>query len=331
MTLNNGAISTFSISSAAPNPSGPAQIATSGGAGGNSLSFPGGAVDIVNVSGTATVNQVFDLFSYTGMAPTLANFSLGTMPNIPGVAFKIDLTTMNQVDLIAISSNTDHWTNNGANGQWDIGGTLNWATTLAPTTPSYYGDGDNVVFDDTNSLSGMTFGSNQSITVASPVNPQSVVFNNNTISYTVGGAAITGAGSLTVSGGGSVTLTGSGNTYSGGTLITNGTLILGASSTPTSGTVTSGPVGTSAVTLGAGNGSSPATLYLGAASSTGGLTVANAITVQSGSSGLMTIGGQNISGTNTFSGNITMNQGALSCSAARWHSLATLPRGPAAL
>ncbi len=330
LTLNNGAISNFSISSAAPNPSGPAQIATSGGVG-TSLSFPGGAVDTVNVTGTATVGQTFDLFSYTGTDPTLANFSLGSTPNIPGAAFAISINTMTtpkQVDLIVNSSNTDYWTNDGSApgpsnpGRWDIGVTENWARTVMPTGPTTYTDGDNVVFQDTDVNTSMTLTSPQMITVASTVNPQTVVFSNNAVSYSIGGAAISGTASLTVNGGGSVTLTGSSNSYSGGTIVTNGTLTLTTSSTGLPASVSMGPVGTAAVQLGNGGGGNAATLYLGAASSTGGLTLANAITVVSGSSGLLTIGGQNTSGTNTYSGAITLNQSATASLAAGTGTLA---------
>ncbi len=309
LTLNDGSMSSFTINNT-PNPTGPALIATSGG-GGNSLGFATGT-NHVNLFGTTAVGDVYDLFSYTGTVPA-GTFALNTAGiTTPNVSFKIDLTVANQVDLIVGSSNTDLWTNAGTSpsnpGVWDIGVTQNWARSVSPTAPSTYSDGDNVVFNDTNSINSSTLSSPQVITVASAVNPNSVVFSNNAVSYSVGGAAITGNGSLTVNGGGSVTLTGSSNAYGGGTFITNGTLILAASSTPTSGTVTSGPVGTNRVTLGAGNGSSPATLDLGAS---GGFTVANAITVQSGSSGLMTIGGLNTTAsTNTFSGNITLNQSA---------------------
>ncbi len=71
---------------------------------------------------------------------------------------------------------------------------------------------------------------------------------------------ISGSGSLTKNGSGSLQLTGD-NTYSGGTTVNGGTILLGISSTVTSGSVTSGPLGTGNLSLGSG-----ATL---AASSTG--------------------------------------------------------------
>ena len=301
-------MSSFALN-ATPNPSGPALIATSGGAGGNSLAFASG-VNTVNLSGT-TAAGTYDLLSFTNSVAPAGSFSLGANTiSTPSLSYSLSLTS-NQLDLIVVSTNTDSWTNNDTNhpGVWDIGVSQNWATTAAPMTPSTYTDGDNVLFTDTNSLNSSTLSSPQVITVSSAVNPQTVVFSNNAVAYSVGGAAITGTGSLTVNGGGSVTLTGSANTYSGGTFITNGTLTLTTSSNPTSGTVTSGPVGTGTVALGAAGGNA-ATLYLGATGSSGNLTLANAITVVSGSSGLITIGGQNTTGTNTYSGNITLNQSA---------------------
>lgn len=49
------------------------------------------------------------------------------------------------------------------------------------------------------------------------------------------------------------------NTYSGGTIVTAGTVALGANSTPTTGTVTSGPIGTGPLFISAEIGSAPGT------------------------------------------------------------------------
>ncbi|MEO6477601.1 autotransporter-associated beta strand repeat-containing protein [Luteolibacter sp.] len=91
-----------------------------------------------------------------------------------------------------------------------------------------------------------------------------------TIASTSGG--ITGSGGLTKSGAGTLTLSAA-STYSGGTTVNAGTLVIGSSSTPTSGTVTSGPVGTGAITLAGGT--------LGMAG--GNFTVANNINVTASS------------------------------------------------
>ncbi len=99
------------------------------------------------------------------------------------------------------------------------------------------------------------------------------------------------------------------NTYTGGTAVTRGNLLLGASSAGAPGAVTSGPIGTGAVALGNTTGAANASLLF--ATGTGGLRVDNAITVQSGSSGILTLGGLNTSGTNTFGGAITLQRNVL--------------------
>ena len=104
-------------------------------------------------------------------------------------------------------------------------------------------------------------------------------------------------GSLTFQGIGTTILTSGLSTYSGGTTIAAGTLALGASSTG-SPTITSGPVGTGAITLNLGG-----TLQI----NDGPFTVLNPIKVTGGSSGIATI--QNITTattTDTLSGQVSV-------------------------
>ena len=86
------------------------------------------------------------------------------------------------------------------------------------------------------------------------------------------------------------------NTYTGGTFINNGSLQFDTN-------------GSAAGTLNLGNtsGSNSSSIYIRPA--TGGKTVSNDITVRSGSTGTSTIGGLNTSGTNTYTGTITLNRG----------------------
>jgi autotransporter-associated beta strand protein len=95
----------------------------------------------------------------------------------------------------------------------------------------------------------------------------SLSINSNASSASSVAGAISGNGPVTKSGSGVLTLSGA-NTYTGGTTVNAGTLQAGASSTPTSGTVTSGPFGTGRVTVNAG-----ATLDLN------GKTIANLLTL----------------------------------------------------
>src|SRR5205823_701562 len=108
---------------------------------------------------------------------------------------------------------------------------------------SDYSDLD-ITFDDT----AVAFAPNLIVNVT----PNSVTFNNNTVSYVLSGTGmITGTTGLTKTNGGTVTIANV-NTYTGNTLLNQGTLMIGASSTVVSGTLVSGPLGTGTVTLGAG-------------------------------------------------------------------------------
>ena len=110
------------------------------------------------------------------------------------------------------------------------------------------------------------------------------------------------SGSLTKVDTGTLVLTGI-NTYSGGTNVANGLLALGSSST---GSVVNGPVGIGPINLGDVAGSDSAGLLLGLPNSTGGLIVANPINIRDTTSGPLTVGGENSSGVNTYSGNLTL-------------------------
>ncbi len=297
LTPNNLSTLKFDITS----PSSLDQISDSGAFGYGGPSMTAATVEVP----TTLTDNTYKLIGFNSTSLSAgfnpANFSLASLSGggVPS-GYRLSLTA-SELDLV-VNTVTDQWTNNANNGVWDIGMTQNWATTAAPSTPTTYADGNSVLFNDTN------LSSPQVIMIASNVAPFNVTFGNHSIDYTIGGAAIGGNTSLVVNAGGNVTLTGQ-NIFAGGAIITNGTLRLGASSMPTSGSVISGPVGTGTVQLGDTSGSNSAGLVWSASSS--GMSLANNITVVAGSSGnTLTIGGLNTSGTtNTYTGNITLGSG----------------------
>jgi autotransporter-associated beta strand protein len=106
------------------------------------------------------------------------------------------------------------------NGSWDVGATANWKTN------AYYqetnGVGPAVVFDDS------ATGSNTAISLNAMVTPVSVVVNNSSEAYSIGGTGgIAGGTGLLKEGAGTFVLGGN-NTYTGGTTINAGTLALSA-------------------------------------------------------------------------------------------------------
>jgi len=107
---------------------------------------------------------------------------------------------------------------------------------------------------------------------------------------------ISGTGSLVKSGAGTLTVAGP-STYSGGTTIKAGTVLIGISNVGS----TSGALGTGSVLLGDTTGSNSASLL-----TNGAFTLSNSITVQAGNTGTAKIGG-NTDNNSTFSGAITAN------------------------
>ncbi|MGD0461182.1 MAG: choice-of-anchor tandem repeat GloVer-containing protein [Tepidisphaeraceae bacterium] len=150
------------------------------------------------------------------------------------------------------------WNNAGGTGDgltWDIGGNQNWNDGTPATV---YADGSNVTFNDSNN-------GNYAVTLNTTVSPGSVTVNNSAGNYTISGTgSIAGSGSLTKMGSGTLTLS-TVNTYTGGTIVNAGTLIVG-----TNGALPSNQ----AVTLAGGN--------LQLAPNTGGETVSS-LTITGGS------------------------------------------------
>lgn len=131
------------------------------------------------------------------------------------------------------------------------------------------------------------------------------LINNNSIAgdndFTVSGVISDGGASsgLIKTGLGTLLLSGA-NTYTGTTDILNGPLAV------------DGSLGAGAANLGDITGSTSASFLFGTAS---GHTIANAINARAGSTGTLTLGGQNTSGINIFSGGINLNH-ALTVTAA---------------
>ncbi len=98
---------------------------------------------------------------------------------------------------------------------WDFAETLNFVD--ADGNETLFVTGDKVIFDDEATSS--------TVEVAEEVSPASVTFANSTLAYTLSGEAITGEASLSKTGTASVTIS-SVNTYTGGTTIKDGHLIV---------------------------------------------------------------------------------------------------------
>jgi autotransporter-associated beta strand protein len=126
------------------------------------------------------------------------------------------------------------------NGNWDFT-SFNWRTPVNPSLQ--YSDGNLVQFDDT------APGPDITITLNTTVSPSDVSFNNLTNAFTLvgnGNLNTSPSGNLELLGGGTVTLAAT-NTYSGGTIVSAGSLLNINSGGNAGGT----PIGTGTLTLNA--------------------------------------------------------------------------------
>jgi unsaturated chondroitin disaccharide hydrolase len=125
------------------------------------------------------------------------------------------------------------WTNAGGDNLWDTASSSNWNDGSSTTI---FNPQANVTFNDSNPSNSAA---NYSVTLNTTVSPGSVTVNNSLGNYTISGSGtIAGIGSLTKSGTGTLTLS-TANTYTGGTIVTAGRLLI----EPTSSTTSALPTG----------------------------------------------------------------------------------------
>jgi autotransporter-associated beta strand protein len=120
---------------------------------------------------------------------------------------------------------------------WDVNDSnnYNWNNGIYA---DYYTDNSNVVFSDVNN-------GNYAVTLNTTVNPASVTVNNSSGNYTISGTGSSaGTGSLTKSGTGTLILA-TINTYSGGTFVNSGKLVIDPTTTvsATQSALPNGPLG----------------------------------------------------------------------------------------
>ena len=179
----------------------------------------------VNMSGGSLGSGIYNLIDYSGSrngSPATLTLN-GVASGAVRQAFTLIASSSSAGTLSLQVTNAPAsnlvWTGLQS-GNWDSG--LNWS--LSGSASKFY-TYDAVDFNDSANTG--------SVTLTMMVQPQSVLFNNNTLNYvfsvgTGGTGGISGTGSLTKNGGAMLTLGGS-NTYSGGTIINGGTLVFASS------------------------------------------------------------------------------------------------------
>ncbi|MGD0390304.1 MAG: PEP-CTERM sorting domain-containing protein [Tepidisphaeraceae bacterium] len=166
-----------------------------------------------------TMQEIFQLPGQTSSG------ALGDAANATSLA---DLFQPGVIPSSIITVQPITWTNAGGNKLWDIGASFNWNNGSSNTV---FEAGDAVTFNDSN-------GGGYAVTLNTTVSPGTVTVNNGSGDYTIGGTGgIAGTASLAKFAGRTLTLD-TVNTYSGGTTVSAGKLIVGVTGALPDGNVT---------------------------------------------------------------------------------------------
>jgi autotransporter-associated beta strand protein len=200
-----------------------ASVTTAGGGVNDLISLSGGALTL---SGTTTVTpNLLNGFLTPGNYTLISGGSstIGSAANLAWAGavgsrqtFTFDTATTPGSVLLTVAGSppaTLVWS--GTNGSaWDVNNTLNWLN--AGAADKFFGL-DSVIFNDTST--------NGNVTISGMVQPGQVTVTNSVLNYSIGGGELGGLAQLVKGGSGILTLGGS-NSFSGGTFINGGTIIL---------------------------------------------------------------------------------------------------------
>ncbi len=212
---------------------------TPGGITFNSLNLTGQPT-VVFSSVPSTAQSPVTLFTYTG---TLTSPG-GLATDLKGLSGFTNPVVTDTSGVVTLSFSTQNLTWAGPGNVWDLKTTANWGNAGAQT----FAWGDAVLFDD-------SAGVPTNITLAGELQPGSIVVNSATNNFTITGSAgnfLSGTGSLLKSGSSILTMNGV-NTFTGGVIISQGTIQVQSA----------GALGAGNVTLGDSNtGSANTALYI---------------------------------------------------------------------
>ena len=188
------------------------------------LPASGTTCDLIAITGNLVLNGMNTIYPNAPGGAAAGTYTLMTYAAKTGsgsIVFPNGSTTMGNLTLTAGATsltltvaaggiNASIWKGT-VDGNWDTA-TLNWTRNGAASQA--YVEGDDVTIEDTATAT--------TLTNAVSVSPASVTVNNSTKNFTVS-ATIGGSGPVTKLGSGTLTLSGT-NTYTGGTVISEGTL-----------------------------------------------------------------------------------------------------------
>ena len=190
----------------------------------------GGFNDLLNVPGSLTLsndvisvnainllsNGIYPIVTY---GTKIGSFSPIVVNPTRKTIIYDDVSTPNQINLVVSGGAGASLTWNGAiSTVWDVGISTNWLNN-GSALPDVYLQNDSVLFTD------MT-GATSTVTIAGMIVPASVTVDSITNNFTFGGAGnIAGAGGLTKSGPSTLTIA-MANSFAGGIVISNGTILV---------------------------------------------------------------------------------------------------------
>ena len=188
-----------------------------------------GTLNVIVTGGIGWSSGVsYPLLQISGSAPAIITLNLVSTPNgVIGGTLSYDPVA--QVISYTAGSAPRALAWNTGSGLWDINTTANWLDASLNVTK--FQQLDLPTFSDAPGAGNFI------VTNNSAVNPSSLTISNSVANYTItGSGAITGNGALTKAGTGSLTIA-SANSYSGGTVVSNGTLVLANTAALGSGTL----------------------------------------------------------------------------------------------
>jgi fibronectin-binding autotransporter adhesin len=263
-----------------------------------------GVINIGSLPPIASYPSQFILMTYSGGSGSGVTFTVGTLPN----AFKGAISNDNSSTIYLLITNGPSLASvvwgGGVNNLWDTNA-LNWTNNGVAVK---YKDLDIVTFDDS--------GETSNVYVTNTFTPSAWVQNNSLLNYTFTGVgSIIGAGGLVMNGSASVTLAETGgDSFSGGILVSAGTVVLDDTNSTISGGLTIASGATAQIGINDANGVLPA----GALDDEGTLIFSRANNVLVNTpipgAGALTQNGNGtlfLNASNTYAGNTTVTDGTL--------------------
>jgi autotransporter-associated beta strand protein len=260
--------------------------------------------NLTTVAAPALAGGAYNIITYTGsmLAGDATNLTAAVAPGaLRGGTYSFDISTPGLVKMIVPTATTYNLTWNGdASNAWTVPSPLNWSGG-----DSMFYNGDTVTFDNSSTVGAVQL-TRFSATIA--IQPAAVIVNNDgDHPYTFSGDPISGTGTLTKSGVGMLTLN-TANSYTGDTIISDGTVVLGNAAAIPTGTGVGNVVLNGGATVAGTLDLSGKAITLNGLSGTSDAVLGSVVNNNS-TAATLTVGNNNA--TSAFAGNLTNTTGTI--------------------